>query len=161
MATKRKIKCKDEMSAESSSFLNLVEKNVSTKWTRKLMLMVRYPTDGRLGCFNFEWREVLFILRVPHNQVMGFAKFSVCMFALHFTAMFFYSRVKIFALPSQQQNLKSFVSLLILFIVRGIHCLTIIDNPYFITFLCYSDPRIISSGHSSTITHKHMPEIYN
>lgn len=74
---------------------------------------------------------------------------------------FFYSRVKIFALPSQQQNLKSFVSLLMLFIVRGIHCLTIIDNPYFITFLCYSDPRIISSGHSSTITHKHMPEIYN
>jgi hypothetical protein len=54
MATKRKIKCKDEMSAESSSFLNLVEKNVSTKWTRKLMLMVRYTTDGRLGCFNFE-----------------------------------------------------------------------------------------------------------
>ncbi|XP_045026705.1 LOW QUALITY PROTEIN: uncharacterized protein LOC116918412 [Daphnia magna] len=57
------------------------------------------------------------------------------------------------------EKMKHFLRQLMLFIVRGMHCLSLVDNLFFITFVRYLDPRITLPCRSS-ITHKHLPEIF-
>ncbi len=56
--------------------------------------------------------------------------------------------------PRNSEKMKNFLRQLMLFIVRGMHCLSLVDNPYFIAFVRYLDPRI-------TLPHKHLPVMYN
>lgn len=50
--------------------------------------------------------------------------------------------------------MKNFLRQLMLFIVRRMHCLSLVKNPYLIAFVRYLDPRI-------TLPHKHLPVMYN
>ncbi|KZS00279.1 Uncharacterized protein APZ42_003488, partial [Daphnia magna] len=70
------------------------------------------------------------------------------------------SRGKFLPYPRNSEKMKHFLRQLMLFIVRGMHCLSLVDNPYFIAFVRYLDPRITLPCRS-TITHKHLPEMYN
>ena len=62
--------------------------------------------------------------------------------------------------PRTSGKMKSFLRELMLFIIRGMHCLSIVDNPHFIRFVRHMDPRITIPCRN-TITHTLLPEIYN
>ena len=47
-----------------------------------------------------------------------------------------------------------------LFIIRGMHCLSIVDSPHFIRLVRHIDPRITIPSRN-TVTYTLLPEIYN
>ncbi|EFX70791.1 hypothetical protein DAPPUDRAFT_112391 [Daphnia pulex] len=69
------------------------------------------------------------------------------------------SRGKFLPYPRNSEKMKNFLRQLMLVIVRGMYRISLVNNPFFIAFVRYLDPRIILPCRS-TITHKHLPEIF-
>ena len=72
----------------------------------------------------------------------------------------FSGRGKFLPYPRNSEKMKNFLRQLMLVIVRGMYRILLVDNPFFIACVRYLDPRITLPCHS-TITHKHLPEMYN
>lgn len=56
--------------------------------------------------------------------------------------------------------MKMFLRALILLIVRGMHSLSLVDDPAFINFVKFLDPRI-KLPCRNTVTHTLLPDLYH
>ena len=70
------------------------------------------------------------------------------------------SKASLWPYPHTSKKTNSFSRELMLFIIRAMHCPSIVDNPHFIRFVRHLDPRITIPCRR-TITHSLLPEIYN